>query len=177
MRRRFEVFDNGTDAFAHWQYGWYQTLGFIDVDWPFWDPKDTDGACRAPVSLNLKSTAEESKTTVTGQLTCDLVWCPAGSTPRLQSKESIPIARKFEEDAARAMRLGTLLVTVKAASNLLNKDWGPQGKSDPYVVVTVPSGAKAPHTAKTKYITGTETIPRYGSRAQIVSCMISYNFI
>ena len=89
---RFEVFDSDMVGAVSGGIG-DPTLGFIDVDWPFWDPKDTEGSFRAPVSLNLKSTAEKGKTTVTGQLKCDLVWCPAGSTPRVESKESIPIAQ------------------------------------------------------------------------------------
>merc|ERR1712224_703527 len=49
-------------------------------------------------------------------------------------------------------RCGTLVVNVKSATNLRDADGFGLGKSDPYVVVTVPCGAKGePHSEKTKH--------------------------
>ena len=97
---RFEVFDS--DMVGSFTGGAGDPfLGFVEVDWPFWD-KDADGPFRAPVSLKLKAKSEKSK--ASGHLDCDIVWCPAGSSPRLADKEKIPIARAFKEAPDVAMR-------------------------------------------------------------------------
>jgi hypothetical protein len=92
---RFEVFDSDVVGTVLGTIG-DNTLGFIDVDWPFWD-EDTDGSFRAPISLNLRSNDEKGKPTEMGHLKCDLVWCPAGSmldetgrrTPRTPDDEPV----------------------------------------------------------------------------------------
>ena len=46
-------------------------------------------------------------------------------------------------------RNGRLLVAVESASNLLDAE-KTNGKSEPYVKISVPSGKQEPHTQKTR---------------------------
>jgi Ca2+-dependent lipid-binding protein len=137
---RVEVFDSDVSGSS--------SLGFIEVPWPFWKKGEDTFPCGKPVSQDLKSEADQPK--ASGKIDCDLEWRPFLAKPVAKGTAE----KSAERAPLSAERSGVLVVDVKAASNLRDADtgWFSSGKSDTFVVVTVPSETSEAHREETKVI-------------------------
>ena len=76
---RVEVFD-------HDALGSHDSLGFIDLPWPFWMKGQEEVFSRKQVSQDLKS--EEGQDKATGKIAFDLEWRPAYKKPAAAVQET-----------------------------------------------------------------------------------------